>query len=189
MEHDTKPGRGESSPGPGDEPPLVFYYSRERRLSRASEQVRELNEAAPVKRPGLIGALTANRSGAMVFVSIVALSIFFIIYSLFMPKGSQAKLGENSVSVSAMGFPEATYIAVKKKSLGERSYTGTVDIAVSIPAGKNDSAENAPIVTHRVFFTLEPEEDFRFSVPFMAAELILAIQAGEELITLRVKPE
>jgi hypothetical protein len=167
----------------------VFYYSRERRLARATEQVRELNNAAPVKRPGFIGALTANRSGAMVFVSIVALSIFFVIYSLFMPKGNQARLGENSLSVSAMGFPEAAYIAVKKKSLGEKSYTGTVDIAVSIPAGKNKSAEDAPIAAHRVFFTLEPEEDFRFSVPFTAEELILAVQAGEDLVTLRVKPE
>jgi hypothetical protein len=60
-----------------------------------------------------------------------------------------------------------------------------VDLALSIPGG----AAEAPIETRRIFFSREPEEDFRIALPFPAPELLLVIRAGETMRQFRFKPE
>jgi hypothetical protein len=181
----------------------VFYYSRERRLARASQTVRDLYDTSPASRPTLFKALTGgSRSGAMLLITIVVVSFVLIIMSRGLKERGGARLGENAISVTALSFPvrengtpdssnesAVTYIALSKIANSEKAYTGTVDIAVSIYEKDARAGENAPIFTHRVFFTIETEEDFRFSVPFTAPELILVFRAEDELATLRVKPE
>jgi hypothetical protein len=120
----------------------------------------------------------------MLFVSIVLVLVFIMVFSYRQSQEGGHRLGENDITVSALRFSGSTYIAVKKTARNEGAYTGTVDMAVS----ENTGGE-APISTQRIFFTLEPEEDFRISIPFEAAELLILMQAGEELIRMRVKPE
>jgi hypothetical protein len=195
---------------PGDVPDVqkpvrdtVFYYSRERRLARASQAVRDLYDVSPASRPTLFKALTGgNRAGAIVLITIVVVSFASMILSRGLRESGGTKLGENRIDVSALSFPArenetpdtsnesaVTYIAFTKKANSEKAYTGTVDIAVSIYQKDTSAGEDAPISTHRVFFTIEPEEDFRFSVPFTGPELIMVFRAEDELATLRVKPE
>ena len=193
----TKPGgRTVSSGEPEGE--AVFYYSRERRLARASQTVRDLYDTSPASRPTLYSALTGGtRSGAMLLITIVVVSFVLMFLSRGLKASGGARLAGNTLTVSAMSFPaqegedeaSATYIAALKKTDSERAYTGPVDVAVSIYQKEGGAGEDMPIAARRIFFTLEPEEDFRFSVPFTAPELILVFRAEEELATLLVKPE
>lgn len=165
---------------------LVFHYSRERRLARASEAVRAINEPGPAMKGGFVRVLFATRSGAVLFITIAILCAFilFVHYTRGRP---DLKIGGNQVSISALRYSGATYIELRKKALGDDYYTGTVDLALSIPQKLMDAEMAAPIVNKRIFFTLEGEEEFRFSLPFDAPELILLIQAGNEFGSFQMK--
>jgi hypothetical protein len=170
---------------------MVFYYSRARRLERASEAVRRLNDPNPEKPPNLFRTLVATKPRAMLLITILFLSALIVLVSFVINLDEGRLLGGNRIAVSAMTFSGATYIALKKTAGGERAYTGTVDLAVTIPLKPEeaDQGAEAPIALQRLFFTLKPEEDFRFSIPFEAPELLIVMQAEQERISLRVKPE
>jgi hypothetical protein len=186
---------------------LVFYYSREHRLARAPQSVRDLYDTSPASKPGVVKALTGGtRSGIFLLVTIVIVCVFLAVLSRGLRETSGTKLGGNVLTVSALKFPSrvtedrrdggtgaetaasaaVTYIAVTKKAGPGKVYTGPVDIAVSI---YQKEGTEMPIATHKVFFTLEAEEDFRFQVPFEGQELLMVFRAEEELVTLRIKPE
>jgi hypothetical protein len=170
---------------------LVFHYSRARRLERASEAVRQLNEPGPDKRGGLFKASAAAPGGIMVLISIALVFVFILAISSSPGGRKGPDLGGNTLAVSALRFSGSTYVVVKKTARNERAYTGPVDLAVSVfrPEGGEDAGELPPITTERLFFTLEPEEEFRIALPLEAPELVILARAGEELITLRVKTE
>jgi hypothetical protein len=180
---------------------LVFHYSRDHRLARAPQSVRDLYDTSPASKPGVVKALTGGtRSGIFLLVTIVIVCVFLAVLSRGLRETGGTKLGGNTLAVSALKFPSqtdaaggaagkaaVTYIAVAKKAGSGKVYTGPVDIAVSIY--QKEGAAEMPIAARKVFFTLEPEEDFRFSVPFEGRELLMVFRAEEELVTLRVKPE
>jgi hypothetical protein len=165
----------------------VFYYSRERRLERASEAVRAINEPGPAMKGGLVRVLVANRSGTFLFITIVILCIFIFFLASLRDRDAGAKIGGNSVTISALRYPDTTYVEIKKKGSGDDFYTGTVDLAISIPQKLMEAGTEAPIVNRRIFFTLEEREEFRFSLPFDAPELIILMQAGNEIKSFQVK--
>jgi hypothetical protein len=174
---------------PSGQRDTVFYYNRERRLEKASPAVRELYEAAPVKRQGLFKTLVATKSRAFLFASIVLMVVVRLIFTYIVPNDTPV-LGGNTISASAQVFQGNTFIVVRKGVPAKKdmnAYTGVVDLAVTIPV-KSDAAEQ-PRFSERIFFTLQPEEDFRVSVPFTAAELLLILQAGDEQMTVRLRPE
>jgi hypothetical protein len=132
----------------------------------------------------------------MLLITIVIFSFVLMFLSQGLKASSGAKLAGNTLTVSAMSVPgqdgkdeDVTYLAVLKKADSERAYTGPVDVAVSIYQKEGEGGEDMPITAHRIFFTLESEEDFRFSVPFTGPELILVFRAEDVLATLRVKPD
>jgi hypothetical protein len=164
----------------------VFHYSRERRLARASEAVRAINEPGPAMKGGLVRVLFATKSGAFLFITIAILCAF-ILFLRYTRDGPDLKIGGNQVSVSALRYSGVTYVELRKEALKDNYYTGTVDLALSIPQKLMDAEMAAPIVNKRIFFTLEELEEFRFSLPFDAPELILLIQAGDEIRSFQVK--
>jgi hypothetical protein len=159
---------------------VVFYYSREHRLERASEAVRALYEPGPAMKGGILRVLFATRAGTLLFITIVILCVFvlFVYYTRDRP---ELQIGGNRVSISALRYSGKTYVTITKKAPGNDSYTGTVDLALSIPLKLMEGGTEAPIVNQRIFFTLEEREEFRFSLPFDAPELIFLIQAGDEI--------
>ncbi|MDR2786732.1 MAG: hypothetical protein LBB83_12555 [Treponema sp.] len=163
----------------------VFYYSRERRLERASEAVRAINEPGPAMRGGILRVLFATRAGTLLFITIVILCVF-ILFFYYIRGRPELKIGGNSISISALRYSGKTYVEIKKKALGDDFYTGTVDLALSIPQRLIEGEKEAPIANQRIFFTLEEDEEFRFSLPFDAPELILLMQAGNEIRTFRI---
>jgi hypothetical protein len=187
MEEDKKP----EVPGTKDDADLVFYYSREHRLARASGRVRELYEEKPARPRGIFRTLTASRSGAVVLVSIILVSVFIMLTARQGRESPGTTLGDNRIEVSAIGFPAnaeneagSTYVALKKTALKPAAYTGEVDIALSVPRKTGEG--DVPIVTERIFFTLEDEEDFRFVLPWNAPELLIVLRGGDTTQSLRV---
>jgi hypothetical protein len=162
---------------------LVFRYSRARRLERASAAVRALNDDTPVKRPGLIRTLTSSRPNILLFISIVIISVFFIVTSILMP-GDEVKLGGNTLVLSAFRYQGSTVVIIKKTVKGKKAYTGAVDVAVS----SFDEAETG-VAAERIYFTPEKKEEFRFSLFFEAPELMVLLGASGAYAKLRIKPE
>ncbi|MDR2020684.1 MAG: hypothetical protein LBQ14_07980 [Treponema sp.] len=187
MENRESPKR---KPEPIEEP--VFYYSRERRLARASAELRALNsESGPPPR-GFFRALTANKSQATVFISIVIISVVMALTSFFYSSRGEVLLGGNALAVSALRYQGSTILVIKKELKDERNpYAGAVDLGVSPALSKEELAAGteAPVFARRIFFTLEKHEEYRVSVPFEGEELLLLFQAEEKRITLRIKPE
>jgi hypothetical protein len=194
-EEGDKPEKTQKPVSPADSlnQDVVYHYSRERRLERASPAVRALYTEQPRGR-GLFQAFRTNPTGVWVFFSILIVAVFMFVYALGNRKDGGLNLGGNTVTVSALNFPGATYVLLKKKAAGTDSYTGPVELALSISKNSinvddDDIDDAAPVETRRIFFSLEPEEDFRLSLPFAAAELLLVIRADETVRWLRFKPE
>lgn len=173
------------------EPELVFYYSRAHRLERASPAVRALNDTTAVKPPSLFRTLTATKPLAFLFVSMVILVVSLFIISFFSSRADLSVLGGNSLTFSAMRFEGSSYIVIKKTiSDTTAAYTGIVDMAISIyiSSGEEHSGE-LPLANRRIYFSPEPEEEYRITVPFEGPELLFLMRAGEEYLRLRVKTE
>ena len=174
-----------------DDGRLNFYYSREERLKKASQAVRDINDRKVPHKKGLFRTLTATKPLTFLFLSIITICAAMIILSLFMNSEGVRELGNNSVSVSAIGYGENSYITVKKAvkpSGGRRSghgvaYAGPVDIAVSIPG------EGNPIHVERLYFGMENEELFRFIAPFRGKKLVVLMDALSEQVHLTVTCE
>jgi hypothetical protein len=163
----------------------VFYYSRARRLERASAAVRALNEASPERRPGIFKTLTATKPLAFLFMSVVlAAAIFYL--SAFLSRDKTPALGGNTLSFSALRFEGSSYI-VLKKSASPRAYTGVVDMAIS--AAEKAGEGSPPPANRSVFFSMEPEEEFRLAVPFEAPELLVLLRVGTEYGNFKVKAD
>ncbi|MDR2103952.1 MAG: hypothetical protein LBP42_07620 [Treponema sp.] len=168
----------------------VYYYSRDRRLARASEAVRALNDESPPPRPNLFRTLTATKPLALLFISLVVMVVFISLTSLLTGSGRKIILGGNTLTASALRFQGLTYLVLKKTCKEENPvYTGAVDLAVSIPLSGDEAGENPPIAAERIFFSLNPEEEFRFSVPFEAPELLILVQTETERKTLKLRAE
>ncbi|MDR2516565.1 MAG: hypothetical protein LBC88_04190 [Spirochaetaceae bacterium] len=190
MNREEKPedaGLFTDAPAPDVDREPVYYYSRERRLERASDRVRSLYAEPPAGRRGLLASLRANPSGVWVFVAIIIVAAFIFIWSaLGREKTGGLTLEGNRITVTALAFPDATYVMLKKRAAGDHYYTGTVEIALSVPRAGKD-AEMPPIETRQIFFSLETEEEFPLALPFRAEEIIVIIHAGETARTFRVK--
>ncbi|GHU81776.1 hypothetical protein FACS189468_5010 [Spirochaetia bacterium] len=174
---------------PAPEKPVEFYYSREHRLARASPAVRALNEGALAMKPGLFRSLTSTKPMAFLFVSVITLCVAMILLSRYVRSDNDLVLGGNTLKASAISAGGASYVTIKKTFADQgEPYTGAVDLAVS-PKETPEDPKAPPIDVRRIYFTLEGEEIFRFSVPFTGDELILLFQAEEEQGVLRIKPE
>ncbi|MDR3138259.1 MAG: hypothetical protein LBT95_01155, partial [Treponema sp.] len=124
------------------------------------------------------------------FVSIVIMVVFISLASLLTGSGRKIVLEGNTLSFSALRFQGLTYLAIKKTCKEEsRAYTGAVDVAVSIALSGAETGESPPIAGQRFFFSLNPEEEFRFSVPFEAPELLVLVQTERERKTLKLRAE
>ena len=170
---------------------ITFHYSREHRLAKAPQSVRNLYQEEPKRRFGLLHAVIGTKAKAMMFFSIVVLCIMFFLLSILGVFGTTYNLEGNELSVKVSGY-EGTYIvelekSVKKNILARFSgaYSGAVDIAV-LPA-KN--VQSAQVFYHKIFFTLEPTERYSFAVPFDTGELMLIVQTEKKTVNISVKPE
>lgn len=180
-----------------DEEKPVFYYSREERLAKAPQAVRDLYTR---KKPrfSLLRPLINGKGNGLLFGSIILICAALLLVSKFIPSDSREFDG-NNVTVLAMKYDGVVIVLIKKtlkknrrgKPAAEQAYTGAVDIGVT-PAQEAQSADNleeSKIFLHRIFWTTAEAEEYRFSVPFEASGLIVVLQTEKKQLSIKVKVE
>jgi len=172
----------------GREP--VYHYNRDRRLEKAPQSVRNLYNQPTHKRPNLLRPLVDSKPKLMMFVSIILICIIILVLSILGFTGQSYNLEGNSITIRAVKFEDAVIIVlkktIKKNFIGRQvqAYTGAVDIAVTAP---DIPEEN--VFFYKIFLTLEPEESYRFAVPFNNDELSIIMQTERRIVTATIKPE
>jgi len=177
----------------GDE--IIHHYSRERRLANAPQVVRDLY-TTPAHRFNLIKPLTRTRPLAMMFFSILVACVLIVLVSLLGLAGVNYTLEGNHLSIQAIRFEGTIIMAINKsnkKTVLNRfapsvPYTGAVEIAVQPVINAQDEVPQ-DFFFHKIFFTFEPEEYYRFSVPFDTDELAVVLRSENKTLRLTVKAE
>ena len=186
-----KLSKSDNAPLPGEEG-LTFYYNRERRLAKAPQQVKDLYKENNHKGFNLLRPLIADKPRATIFFAIIILCVTILMLSVLGYFDKTYRLEGNKLEITGTIF-EGTTIMVVKKTINSRTsvYTGAVDIAVSPPETDIESIEDEqyPVYYHRIFFSLEPEEEYRFAVPFDSPELLAVIQTDKSSLRIKIKSE
>ena len=162
----------------------VFYYSREHRLSRASQVVRDHNENGSEKtrvKKGFFG----SRSNSIVFITIILIIVGFGIISRLQQRESNLILGGNKLTLLIFE-EEGVYLLgiIKSTSANGNAYTGAVDLAVSPEMSKmSEEGGIPPVYNHRIYFGPGESELFRITIPFEGKNFLVLLTNGEESIT------
>lgn len=168
----------------------VFYYSRERRLDRASPMVRALNEGKTI-RPGLAKSLFNAKGNMFVFASVILILSVSGLAFRFSKIDRSVSLGGNSVSVVIRQEEAVLFLDIIKKApkKGE-AYIGPVEIMVSPMAPKTQNGteqEIPPVFSHRIIFRAVDSEISRTSLPFEGSDFLVILRTPAEQKTLRLK--
>jgi hypothetical protein len=163
---------------------LHFHYNRERRLAKAPPAVRDLYTEKKPSRFNLLRPLVSNKPKAMLFFTIIILSVSIYVLGISGYFDNSWKLDGNKIEIKATRFEDMVIMFIQKTvSDKERFYTGSVDIAVTV------KADEYPVFYHRIFFSSQDKEDYRFTVPFDSKELIIILQTEKTTINIKLKPE
>jgi len=181
-------------PNKAAEENLVFYYNRERRLEKAPQAVKDLyNKDKTNRRFSLLGPLIADKPRATVFFTIILMCVAIVIVTLVNKTGGVYSLDGNGIVISGTRFEGASIVVLTKtvKKNAGNAYTGAVDIAVSCPVNDSvvNNGEDYPVFYHRIFFSMEPVEEYRFAVPFDSPEQLLILQTERNTLQIKFKPE
>lgn len=172
---------------PGEES-LTFHYNREKRLAKSSKAVNDLYSEQKHSGFNLLRPLIADKPRSIIFFSIVVLCLTILMLSVLGFFDKAFKLEGNKIEITGTIFEGTTIIRVKKTIDSKQSvYTGAVDIAVSPPAESED--EQYRVYYHRIFFTLQEEEEYRFAAPFDTPELLLVLQTEKSTLRVKIKPD
>ena len=95
-------------------------------------------------------------------------------------------LGDNRIEITASGYEGTTIIILNKKVKNKNAYNGVVDIAVSVAV---EEGMDYPVFSHRIFFTPEKEEVYRFAVPFDNSELLMVLQSEKDTLKIKINPK
>ncbi|MDR2048834.1 MAG: hypothetical protein LBP69_05215 [Treponema sp.] len=194
MDEEKKEPSGTKAGYDYDDGRLVFYYSRERRLERASPEVRALNEPGPSQKTGLFRTLTSTKPLTFAFLSIITICAAMVLFS-FLNNDSRARILDTAIAVSAVKGGDKSYITVKKTITGTAPYTGAVTIAVSVRkdrSAREDSWEENdrpdPMYLETLYFSLEKEETYRFIAPMTGETLLVLAVLDDQTALFRVRP-
>ena len=165
----------------------VFYYSRERRLSRASPGVQALNDGKPI-RASIRKTLLATRSHRLIFFSLIFACVSLVLASRFTARESAAKLGGNAIVLRIAREEGVLILDIAKTSpkSGE-VYIGAVDLAVSPVLSKQEEAESPSLFAHRIYFNPVESETQRVSLPFDGDDFFVILKTENEQKSYRIK--
>jgi len=178
-----------------NETEIVHHYSRERRLEKAPQAVRDLYQEQPRRRFGFLHTLIGTKPSAMLLGTILILCAMLLLLSFLGLTGDSREFDGNILSVKGKKYEGTVIIEVKKKprkdkfARSQKPYTGAVSIAVFPPAksGPGQSQQPTNISYHKIFFTNEPEEYYHFSVPFDLSELALIFQTEKKTLSMTIQ--
>jgi len=167
---------------------LTFYYNREHRLEKAPQAVRDLYDINKKNfRFGLIKVLVADKPRAMIFFTILIMTGVILILSLLNYTDNSYSLDGNKLEINGIKYEGMTILAIRKtRKNAETAYSGVINIAVSPMVQKG---EEFPVFYHRVFFSMENEENYHFTVPYDTPELLMILQTEKNTLKIRYRPE
>jgi len=166
-----------------DDGRITFYYSREKRLKKAPQAVRDFNSGKGLQKKGLFRTLTSTKPLTFLFLSVITLCVAILFLSRYLGSENAKVLGDNAIAVSVIVIENKSYVTVKKTAKNAMAYTGMVNIAVSL------QTEETPVHTEQIYFTPEGEELFRFIVPFAGKKTFVLLEAGSGRVLFTVTPE
>ncbi|MDR2807923.1 MAG: hypothetical protein LBB43_02830 [Spirochaetaceae bacterium] len=144
----------------------VYYYSREHRLQRASQRIRDFN-ADTAKSPNVFASLTSTRSNTLLLITIMVICVCISILSKITREASTYTLAGTTVSASAKRSGAKVYLDITKSG---SSYVGAVTVAAA-PRSKPDE----PTI-QKIFFTPDEKETFYFSLPFQDSQVLVILR-------------
>ncbi len=113
------PGMG-GTPGTAEGPDtLEFRYSRQKRLERAPEIVRETYRKGYTPNKGFIRGLTATPGLRSIFFAIIILSAVVVGVTLFGGSSDQKTLNGSAVRLTAFLYGDSVYVSVSLKPSGD----------------------------------------------------------------------
>ena len=167
----------------------VFYYSRDRRLNRASATVRAFNDSPSVKK-GFAKRFFGSHGNIFLFISIIIICGMFAMSLRMSSRGNVMKIGGNTLSITITQEDGISILEVIKIASDiNPSYIGEVDIAISEAEPRsqgNTTRDNPNIYTHRVVFHALASESFQTTLPFDASALYVLVVAGNEQNAMKV---
>jgi hypothetical protein len=165
---------------------LNFHYNREHRLEKAPKDVKDLYNEQNNRHYNLFSPLVADRPRRFLFGTIIILCVIILIFSATGLFNKNYALEGNKLDIRGTGY-EGTAIVVIRKTVNSKNqaYTGAVDIAVS-PAAQSETDEN-PVFYHRIFFTLEPIEEYRFVIPFDSPQIAMVLKKEKNSLKITIK--
>jgi hypothetical protein len=159
---------------------LVYYYNREQRLAKAPLAVQKLYDGNTNKTGiNFLRPLVADKPRAMLFFTIVVLCVIILMLSILGFIDKAYSLDGNKLEIAGVAFENTSIILIKKTAGNDSSYTGAVDIAISPVI---EDGTDFTVFYHRIFFTLEKNEDYRFVVPFDQSSLAMVIQTEKSTL-------
>jgi hypothetical protein len=173
-----------------DDSEIVYYYSREHRLARASAAVRELNDGKSAGT-GFVRRAAGTKGNLFMLAAILIVCAALV----FTSRGSRFDnreflLDGNTVSFrieSAGADSLILHISKKTPEAESGAYTGAVDLAISpVITGSAGTGEAAPIMNHRVFFTFAGTENYAVVLPFSGETFLIVIQTERERAVRRI---
>jgi len=177
---------------------LPFYYNREHRLAKAPKDVQDLYKEKKPNRFGIFTVLVADRPRKILFFSIIVICVMIWVLGLLGYFDSAYTIDGNKLKISASAFEGTTIVTVNKTTVNNKfknPYTGSVDIAVSVPITVQGNIpvqtdeNNNPVFYHKIFFSLEKEERYSFAVPFESNELLMVLQTEKNTLKLKINTE
>ena len=172
---------------------IVFYYSRERRLSNASPMVQAMNDGKTL-RPSFSKTLFATKGHKLLFGTIVVFFAVSGLVSRFTGRdwGAQGLiLGGNTLALTIIQEEDILLLGLVKSAPKKGEfYTGSVDLAVSpvMPRLAEGEIRGEPqVFSHRIFFNPLEFEVYQIVLPFEGSDFFVVLKAEDEQKSMRLK--
>ena len=162
----------------------VFYYSRERRLQRASETVRNSYREEKKKR-GILGLL-GSKGNVLIFICIILIIGMASLGNYITKRNQGIQLEGNNLSLSLIHEGDELVLGLLKTVPGRGEfYIGEVEILVSPAAAEINESE---VFAHRIFFSPVDSETFILPLPFDGDDFFVILRTSNEQRAIRLKP-
>jgi len=179
---------------------ITYHYSRDRRLEKAPQSVQDLYYKEEPPRRGLLKIAAGGKVQLFTMIAILMVSVLALVVTILGREGDTHDLEGNRVTVQAIRYEEMIIVALGKTVPNRRQflslrpvrqpYTGVVSIEVlPMPPPADYTSLFGSIFFHRINFTEESPEFFRFTVPFDSDELEIVLRTETRDLYARVMVE
>lgn len=156
------------------------HYSRERRLTKASPEVRWLSKQYGAKRPGILGSLLATGPLRFMFFTLLLFMAAGALLSFLAGREDSGILGGHLYKAAAFRFGDSVYITVTRTSRSEDPFTGPLKLTAYLdgaPAAAGDFQAGPGAKEEYRLTAPSPEPARKLSVRVEAGGLALELSA------------